>query len=122
MLCIFVTMKPNSSLYKGSLKLVVLKLLEENEKMYGYAITKAAREITDGEMNITEGALYPTLHKMEAEGLLTVSMEQVGNRMRKYYRITEEGQKETKKLLAEFWGFVENMKLIFNTDVNPAGA
>lgn len=121
MLCIFVTMKPNSSLYKGSLKLVVLKLLEENEKMYGYAITKAAREMTDGEMNITEGALYPTLHKMEAEGLLTVSMEQVGNRMRKYYRITEEGKKETKKLLKEFWEFVENMKMIFNTGIAPSG-
>lgn len=113
-------MKPNSSLYKGSLKLVVLKLLEENGKMYGYAITKSAKELTDGEMLITEGALYPTLHKMEAEGLLTVSIEQVGNRMRKYYEITEEGQEETKKLLSEFWGFVENMKTIFNSDIKPA--
>lgn len=90
--------------------------------MYGYAITKAAREITDGKMNITDGALYPALHKMEAEGLLTVSMEHVGNRIRKYYKITEEGQKETVKLLEEFWGFVENMKLIFSTDINPTQA
>jgi DNA-binding PadR family transcriptional regulator len=44
-----------------------------------------------GELNITEGALYPALHKLEAEGILDVEIEKVDNRMRKYYKLTEAG-------------------------------
>ena len=59
----------NSQLYKGSLNTIIMKLLEENGKMYGYEITQKVKAITQGELNITEGALYPALHKLEAEGI-----------------------------------------------------
>ena len=62
----------NSQLYKGSLNTIIMKLLEENGKMYGYEITQRVKAITLGELTITEGALYPALHKLEAEGLLDV--------------------------------------------------
>ena len=77
------TMK-NSQLYKGSLNTIIMKLLEENGRMYGYEITQKVKEITKGELNITEGALYPALHKLEAEDLLDVKVEKVDNRLRKY--------------------------------------
>ena len=67
----------NSQLYKGSLNTIIMKLLEENGKMYGYEITQKVKAITQGELNITEGALYPALHKLEAEGLLDVEIEKV---------------------------------------------
>ena len=54
----------NSQLYKGSLTTIVMKLLEENGRMYGYEITQKVKEITKGELKITEGALYPALHKL----------------------------------------------------------
>ena len=79
----------NSQLYKGSLNTIIMKLLEENGKMYGYEITQKVKAITLGELNITEGALYPALHKLEAEGLLDVEVEKVDNRLRKYYKLTE---------------------------------
>ena len=91
-----------------------MKLLCENGRMYGYEITQKVKEITKGELNITEGALYPALHKLEAEGLLDVEMEKVDNRVRKYYKLTESGQTETVNRLAELEEFIRNMQSIVN--------
>ena len=118
-LCIFVsrikTMK-NSQLYKGSLNTIIMRLLEENGRMYGYEITQKVKLITKGELNITEGALYPALHKLEADGLLDVEVEKVDNRLRKYYKLTESGEKETVNRLAELEEFIKNMQSL----VKPA--
>jgi PadR family transcriptional regulator PadR len=104
----------NVSLYKGSLNTIIMKLLEENGRMYGYEITQKVKAITLGELNITEGALYPALHKLEAEGLLEVEVEKVDNRLRKYYKLTEKGTKETVNRLAELEEFIKNMQNIVN--------
>ncbi len=113
-------MKSKSPLYKGSLKLIILKMLEDNGKMYGYEITQKAKELTAGEVDITEGALYPALHKMEADGQLTVSIATVGNRKRKYYDLTAEGEEESVRLMDEFRDFVQNMNNILTQNVNPS--
>ena len=111
-------MKQNSQLFKGSLSTIVLKLLSEQDKMYGYEITKKVKELTGGEVNITEGALYPALHKLEAEGLLTVTMENIGNRPRKYYKLTRIGKKEAKNKLAELRDFFHQMQLVLNLQLS----
>jgi DNA-binding PadR family transcriptional regulator len=100
----------NSQLYKGSLTTIVMKLLEENGRMYGYEITQKVKEITKGELKITEGALYPALHKLEAGGVLEVEVENVDNRLRKYYKLTEKGTSETINRLAELEDFIRNMQ------------
>lgn len=102
----------NNNLLKGSLQTIILKLLEENERMYGYEITQKVKELTAGELKITEGALYPALHKLEAEGLLTTELEQVDNRVRKYYSLTKEGKKEVSAKMSELQSFVSNLQLI----------
>ena len=104
----------NSQLYKGSLNTIIMKLLDEQGRMYGYEITQKVKEITKGELNITEGALYPALHKLEAEGLLDVEVEKVDNRLRKYYKLTEKGTTETVNRLAELEEFIKNMQTIVN--------
>jgi DNA-binding PadR family transcriptional regulator len=91
-----------------------MKLLEEQGRMYGYEITQKVKEITKGELNITEGALYPALHKLEADGLLDVEVEKVDNRLRKYYKLTEKGTTETVNRLAELEEFIKNMQTIVN--------
>jgi len=106
----------NNNLIKGSLQTIILKMLEENKRMYGYEITQKVKELTAGEIKITEGALYPALHKMEAEGLLTTEIEQVDNRVRKYYSLTKDGQKEVNSKMAELQGFVENLQRILNPE------
>jgi PadR family transcriptional regulator PadR len=104
----------NQKLYKGSLQTIILKLLEEKDKMYGYEITQKVKELTKGELTITEGALYPALHKLEAEGLLDVEVAKVDNRLRKYYKLTESGTKETVSRLAEMEDFLRTMQTIVN--------
>lgn len=91
-----------------------MRLLEENGRMYGYEITQKVKEITRGELKITEGALYPALHKLEAEDLLDVEVERVDNRLRKYYKLTEKGCKENVSRLAELEDFIKNMERIVN--------
>jgi len=104
----------NQKLYKGSLQTIILKLLEENIKMYGYEITQKVKKLTKGELQITEGALYPALHKLEAQGLLEVEVEMIDNRLRKYYKLTENGTEETVSRLAELENFIATMKIIVN--------
>ncbi len=100
----------NSKLYKGSLNTIILKLLDEKGKMYGYEITQKVKELTRGGVKITEGALYPALHKLEAEGLLEVEVAMVDNRLRKYYKLTTQGEKETINRLAELEDFIRSMQ------------
>ena len=104
----------NQKLYKGSLQTIILKLLEETDKMYGYEITQKVKELTKGELKITEGALYPALHKLESEGLLDVEVANVGNRLRKYYKLTEEGEKETVNRLTDMQEFLNTMQRLVN--------
>ena len=46
---------PNSQLLKGSLSVMILRLLEGRDRMYGYEITQKVKELTVGEMTVTEG-------------------------------------------------------------------
>ena len=59
-----------TDLIKGSIRTIVLKLLKENGRMYGYEITRKVEELTEGRIKLTYGALYPVLHKLESEGVL----------------------------------------------------
>ena len=101
-------------LLKGTLQTIILKLLEDNTEMYGYEITQKVKELTIGEITLTEGALYPALHKLEADGLLETFTQVVDNRVRKYYRLTEEGGKEVTNKLSEASAFIEQLQSLLN--------
>ncbi len=107
-------MKQNNPLFKGSLTTIVLKLLSERDRMYGYEITKKVKELSGGELVLTEGALYPALHKLEAEGLLSVSVENIGNRPRKYYSLTKTGKKQVVNKLSDLQDFFLQMQTLLN--------
>ncbi len=103
-----------SSLYKGCLEPIILKLLNEKTRMYGYEITQQVKELTNGELKITEGALYPLLHKLEASGILKVENKNIGNRIRKYYSLTNAGKKEAKNNIKELANFIQSLNQIIN--------
>ncbi len=107
-------MNDNSQLFKGTLTTVVLKLLNDNQRMYGYEITKKVKELTAGNIQLTEGALYPSLHKLEADGLIQSTIEQFGNRPRKYYHLTRNGKKEIKYKLANISSFIADIQNLLN--------
>lgn len=104
----------SSQLYKGSLGVIILKLLEDNGRMYGYEITQKVKALSGGKLHITEGALYPALHKLEAEGMLSVEAEKVDNRIRKYYKLTDSGEVETTNRLEELDAFIQNMQQLLH--------
>ena len=104
----------SKELLKGTLKTIILKLLSESDQMYGYQITQKVKEITEGKINLTEGALYPALHKLEADGLLTTEKIEVGNRVRKYYRLTKTGNSSAIEKVEELKEFMETLKAIIN--------
>lgn len=99
---------------KGCLSAIVLQLLQDKKRMYGYEITQRVREITAGELQLTEGALYPTLHKLEAEGVLTTENALVDGRNRKYYKLTENGHQQAQSAVSELTDFVSNLQKILN--------
>lgn len=101
---------PASNLFKGSLSTIVLKLLKEEGRMYGYEITQRVKAATQGKFRITEGALYPTLHKLEAEGILDVEVVKVDNRLRKYYKLTEKGATETANKISELEEYLHTLQ------------
>lgn len=82
--------------------------------MYGYQMTQMVKEITKGELNITEGALYPLLHKLEEQGILETETEMNGNRMRKYYSLTKAGKKQTVAAMEEMKAFMQSLEFIVN--------
>lgn len=104
----------SSNIYTGSLTTIVLKLLNEHDTMYGYQIVKRVKEITQDELQITEGALYPCLHKLQAEGFVEVEYAMIGRRTRKYYKLTEKGTRETVKKLAELERYIQNMRALIH--------
>ena len=107
----------SKEIIKGTLKPIVLSLLQETERMYGYEITQKVREITKDKIQITEGALYPLLHKLVAEGVLITEEVSVGKRIRKYYKLTEEGVSVAQQIVDEFVDFMGTMKVILDTDL-----
>ena len=105
---------PSTELLKGTLKTVVLKLLSVHGKMYGYEITQLVKELTKDKLILTEGALYPALHALEAEGAVITETVFVGKRIRKYYSLTKTGKGLMKEKVNEFSDFVSTMRLLLN--------
>lgn len=87
-------MKITKDLVAASATPMVLGILVEADS-YGYAILRRISELSDGELDWTEGLLYPLLHRLERLGHVTSSWQAVaGERRRKYYRITSTGRAE----------------------------
>lgn len=98
--------------YKGNLDIILMKLLSENGKMYGYEMMQKIKAVIPDDLKITEAGLYAALHKMEAKGHLDVEFVQVDNRKRKYYKLTEKGQKQFSIGLEELKIYLKNMAFI----------
>ncbi len=104
----------SKELTKGTLKPIILKLLSDNENMYGYEITQKVKELTQGKIDISEGALYPILHKLEHDGVLETEKVFIGKRVRKYYKVTKPGKEVVIEKTNEVNNFIETLSLIFN--------
>ena len=92
---IFETLR--QELRRGSLILAVLGLLRAEH--YGYTLRKALAETG---VEIDEGALYPMLRRLESQGLLVSEWREEEKRNKRFYRLSHDGRRILKQLLAEW--------------------
>ena len=105
----------SKELTKGTLKPIILNLLSQHDKMYGYEITQKVKELTKGKIDISEGALYPILHKLEHNKVLETEKVYIGKRVRKYYSVTKTGEQVIKEQTEQINDFIKTLSLIFNS-------
>jgi PadR family transcriptional regulator, regulatory protein PadR len=87
--------------FKGTLPTLILEAVA-HEPSHGYRIAQQIKERSEGVLDFKEGTLYPALHKLESEGLLTSAEETEKGRPRRYYRITKAGRAVLAKDRAEW--------------------
>jgi DNA-binding PadR family transcriptional regulator len=98
---------------------MVLGILAEADS-YGYAILRRITELSGGELDWTEGLLYPLLHRLERLGHVESSWQAVaGERRRKYYRITRSGLAELAEQRRQWDTVVHALKEIWRGDARP---
>ena len=112
-------MEFSQELVKGSIVPVILALVRERP-MYGYEMVKQVNARTGGRLEWREGTLYPALHKLEAEGLVTAEWRDApasgensaGGRQRKYYAITRKGRSELDRRASEWQEFTGAVNMV----------
>lgn len=102
----------SKELLKGTLSAIILNLLAENGKMYGYEIFQRVKELSDDKILLKDGSLYPALQKMTKDGLLNFEEQHIGKRVRKYYFLTPKGQEKKIQYLEELKDFISTINSI----------
>lgn len=105
-------MKIEKSLLSGSTPLLVLSLLKDGD-MYGYQMADELAKRSDDTFQLKEGTLYPLLHTLEKNKLVTsYTKESEGGRERKYYRLTDEGRRQLEHKTQEWRLFSEKVNAV----------
>jgi len=110
-------MKSSKEFLSGTVATLILALLKENGKMYGYEICQLTKAKTNEEILLTEGAIYPALHKLEKKGLIISTKEKVNGRVRKYYAIPKESQSVVDSQIELLSAFIKNLNSLLKPSV-----
>ena len=95
-------MSKPSDLVQGTLNLLILKILAL-EPQHGWALSQRLRQISSDVLQVSDGSLYPALHKLEQEGLIKADWQITeNNRRAKFYSLTLTGQRAL-SLESESW-------------------
>jgi PadR family transcriptional regulator, regulatory protein PadR len=96
-------MSKPSDLVQGTLDMLLLKILAL-EPLNGFAVSQRLKQVSGEVLQVSDGSLYPALHKLEQEGWIKAEWRASENgRRAKYYALTRLGQKQLQKE-AENWG------------------
>jgi PadR family transcriptional regulator len=98
-----------TELLKGTLSTIILRLLEEKGRMYGYEIVQLVKEMSADRILVKEGSLYPALQRLEADGLVIAEEVFIGKRVRKYYTLTRPGKNAAKESVSELLEFLKTI-------------
>lgn len=86
--------KQQPDMIRGTLDMLILKVLSLGP-LHGWGISERIQLISDDELQVNQGSLYPALHKLTREGWIKSYWGLTGNNRRaRYYRLTRAGQKQ----------------------------
>src|SRR5882762_7375704 len=95
-------MSKPTDLVQGTLDLLLLKIVAL-EPLHGWAISQRLKQVSGDVLQVSEGSLYPALHKLEQEGWITAEWKPTeGNRRAKFYSLTRPGRKHLTKEAANW--------------------
>lgn len=98
--------------YKSELEALILGALRETP-LHGYAIVQTIRTKSEGLLKMGDNQIYPILHRLEAEGLVSAEWEpQTGKPSRKVYALTPHGQSRLEKLRQEWDRYVSHIAAV----------
>ena len=87
-------MSKPSDLVQGTLDMLILKILAL-EPLNGWAVSQRLKQISSDVLQVSDGSLYPALHKLEQQGWITAAWKASGNNRRaKFYSLTRLGRKQ----------------------------
>jgi PadR family transcriptional regulator, regulatory protein PadR len=91
-----------SDLIQGTLDLLILKTISTEPK-HGWAIAKRIQQLSDDALQVTQGALYPALHRLEQQGWISAKWRTTETgREAKFYQLTRAGTAQLEKELAQW--------------------
>ena len=91
-----------ADLLQGTLDLLILKTLAR-EPLHGWAISKRIQQLSDDELSVGQGSLYPALHRLEHQGWVDAEWKDTEHgRSGKFYALTRDGRKQLEREL-ESW-------------------
>jgi PadR family transcriptional regulator PadR len=86
-----------SDLVQGTLDLLLLRILA-HEPMHGWAISRRLNQMSDDVLNVSDGSLYPALHKLEHRGWIKADWRpSENNRRAKFYSLTRAGRRQLER-------------------------
>lgn len=95
-------MSKPSDLVQGTLDLLILKILAL-EPLHGWAISQRLKQVSGDVLQVSDGSLYPALHKLEQEGWITATWKPTeNNRRAKFYELTRPGRKALERETANW--------------------
>src|SRR5713101_8533481 len=95
-------MSKPSDLVQGTLDLLLLKILAL-EPLNGFSISQRLEQISGDELHVSDGSLYPALHKLEQQGWISAEWKpSENNRRSKFYSLTRIGRKALEKETANW--------------------
>ena len=106
-------MKVSKELIKGSTSMLVMSVLK-NKDLYGYKIIKEIETLSDNVFSLKEGTLYPILHALEKENLLESYWDDTDSRKKKYYHLTNKGQKQIMEKKEEWQVFQKSVNKVLD--------
>jgi PadR family transcriptional regulator len=91
-----------SDLIQGTLDLLILNTISVKPQ-HGWAIAKRIQQVSNEVLQVSQGALYPALHRLEQQGWIEAEWGTTdGGREAKFYRLTRAGRTQLKKELAQW--------------------